>query len=148
LIASVCSTNHLEAHATVLAADGRSVDLELAPARSCEGCKGLCLWSLQRRPSRLSVSPNQTIGGLMPGDELILRVPSAAVLRAALIAYGLPLLSLLTGAATLGAGGDDRGAVLGAVLGLALGVPLGRRLQRKLVSRLAIQLSLPPREES
>ncbi len=132
----------LTARATVRAASPARLDLELAPAQPCAGCKGLCLWSLRRRPARIVV-PNRT-GHARPGDQLLLSVSAQGLLKAALIAYGLPLLSMLAGAMLLGTGGSDGLAVLGALLGLLIGLPAGARLQRGLIGRLVNESTVEP----
>ena len=91
---------------------------------------------MNRRPSRLSI-PSRGARA-RPGDQLRLSVPARAVLQAALLAYGLPLLTLLAGAVLLGSGGSDLRAVVGAVLGLLIGLPLGRHLQRAIFARLVL----------
>lgn len=60
------------------------------------------------------------------GDFVIVGVEEQALIRSALLVYGVPLLALLAGAiiASLGWGGPQRdiSAVIGAVLGLAVGL--------------------------
>ena len=135
-LGSCHSPDHLHARARVCAVSGDKLELELQRARPCAGCQGLCLWSMNRRPTRVSVPA----GGAQarPGDELRLSVPARAVLQAALLAYGIPLLTLLAGAVLLGSGRSDLHAVAGATLGLLVGLPLGRRLQRAIFARLLL----------
>jgi len=58
------------------------------------------------------------------GQHVIVTVPSGAVRRGALIAYGVPLLLLLIGAFVgLGVAGD-LGAAVGSVAGLAASLPI------------------------
>jgi positive regulator of sigma E activity len=76
--------------------------------------------------------------GVRPGDQLRLSVPARAVLQAAVLAYGIPLLTLLAGAVLLGFGESDLHALAGAILGLAVGMPLGRRLQQGIFGRLML----------
>ena len=113
------------------------VEVELQPGTPCAGCKGLCLWTLNRRRTRLTL--RRDTGTLKPGDALSLSVPGRALLQAALLAYGLPLLAMLAGALLLGLSGSDGRAVLGAGLGLLIGLPLGRRLQHGVLGKLALQ---------
>ena len=135
---SPCSNqDRLHARATVCGGDQQALELELLPARPCEGCQGLCLWAMNRRPTRL-VLPRGA-NRVAPGDELLLSVPARAILHAALLAYGVPLLAMLGGALLLGLGGADGRAVLGALLGLAAGLPLGRLWQRRILADLVAQ---------
>ena len=88
----------MTASAVVVAArsDGR-VDLEFAPARSCAGCAGTCLWKrLQNaRIDRLPVA-----AALEPGTEVSVAIPARRLLVASALLYGLPLVAILAGAAT------------------------------------------------
>ncbi len=132
-----CHTqSRLQARATVRAVRGDILDLELEPASPCSGCQGLCRWSLNRRPTQLTVPSGRA--SVRPGDQLRLSVPARAVLQAAVLAYGIPLLTLLGGAVLFGFGKSDLHALAGAILGLAVGLPLGRRLQRTIFGCLVL----------
>lgn len=134
--ASTCAnSNRLEAQAIVRDAGSDWLELELDRATPCAGCSGLCLWSLRRRPTNIRVRNGNR--RFMAGEHLILRVPAALVLKAAMLAYGLPLLSMCIGAILMGLGRSDASAVLGALLGLAIGIPLSSRLQRRVVHQIA-----------
>lgn len=63
-------------------------------------------------------------------DQVLIAVPDEIILRASLIAYGLPLLGMLAGtfaAASWLPGNGDLASVLGAAAGLLLGYALVRR---------------------
>lgn len=81
--------------------------------------------------SRMYRLPNHI--GAAVGDHVVVSVAEGAVLRAALLAYLLPLLLMLTGAAigtvTMH---DDVVALAGAGIGLLVGLGLLRRKQRHL----------------
>ncbi|MEN3110088.1 SoxR reducing system RseC family protein [Uliginosibacterium paludis] len=65
-----------------------------------------------------------------PGDRVLIDIPEGAALRAAMLAYGLPLCGTVLGAiAGFAAGGSDMASLAGAAAGLLLafaGVRLGR----------------------
>jgi len=92
------------------------------------GCRGGLLGALTGRPRLLEVDrgPHE----LAVGDPVRVAIPAAAINRAAVIVYGIPLTGLLLGAAAgafvLPAWGDAA-AVIGAVAGFAGGVVLARR---------------------
>jgi sigma-E factor negative regulatory protein RseC len=71
------------------------------------------------------------------GDEITVAVPDAAVLAAAFVAYLLPLLGLLAGAAVAASTGmGDPEVALGAALGLVAGIVLARWQSGRLTAHL------------
>ncbi|MGF1547365.1 MAG: SoxR reducing system RseC family protein [Thiotrichales bacterium] len=65
------------------------------------------------------------------GDELVLELPQARLLQAALLAYLLPAALAVAGAALAGLiAGGDRAAALGAGLGVVAGLAIARRSSR------------------
>ena len=65
---------------------------------------------------------------LAPGDVVELRLPAAALLRAALLAYGLPLAGLLLGASSAAlTGAGELVTVTAAGVGMLAGVLAARR---------------------
>lgn len=71
------------------------------------------------------------------GDEVMLAIDEAALLRASLLVYAVPLLLLVVGA-VVGhqvSGGQDVAAMFGAVAGLGVGLVLARRAQRTSAER-------------
>lgn len=58
--------------------------------------------------------------GAQVGDKVNISIEAGSVRHAANLAYGVPLVALVVGAALGGAAGRDEGAILGAVLGLVL----------------------------
>jgi sigma-E factor negative regulatory protein RseC len=99
------------------------------------GCGVSALGKLLRRQGRAWQVMNTA--GAAVGDEITVGVPDAAVLAAAVLAYLLPLLGLLAGAAIAAstATGDSQVA-LGGGLGLALGIVLARWQSVRLTARL------------
>lgn len=78
--------------------------------------------------------------GAAPGDHVFVRIDEGATLRAAVIAYVLPVLSLLLGAIagnTIGDGGNgDVATALGALCGFALGVLSALTLRNTGIGRI------------
>lgn len=94
-----------------------------------KGCgAGLLTGAGQSRLIDVSVAPGLD---LKPGDEVRLTLAPSHLLRAAILAYGLPLLGVLLAlgiAWSLNHGIDDRFAVALAMGGLLTGTLLGRHL--------------------
>ncbi|EIC22641.1 SoxR reducing system RseC family protein [Thiorhodovibrio frisius] len=93
----------IEEQAIVIAVDDRFAEVEPQRRATCDHCgvKGACGTSLidrflGRRPVRLRVT--NAIGARV-GERVILGVADAVLLRAAVVAYLVPLLGLLLGAA-------------------------------------------------
>lgn len=117
-----------ESDGVVISVDGDMALIQVTPvASSCGKCgdKGGCGKS-QAAPSRYTVR-NRI--GARPGDAVIVAVPEGAVLKAAMLAYLLPLLFVFVGAA-IGSAWDSEGiaTVAGAAIGLAGGLILPRIL--------------------
>jgi sigma-E factor negative regulatory protein RseC len=108
------------------------------------GARGSCgvsaLGKLLRRPGRTWKVAN-TLGAAV-GDEITVGVPDAALLAAAFLAYLLPALSLLAGAAVAAATAtSDFRIALGAGLGLVAGIVVARWRSRRLAARLTPEIS-------
>jgi sigma-E factor negative regulatory protein RseC len=127
----------IEEQAIVVGVERDHVLLEIIRSNPCglcgqtRGC-GVSIWGrlLGHRNSVLRVS-NQI--NAQAGDSVIVGVDEKALLLSSLTAYGVPLLLLLVGAASLGAfvpssGNADANALLGAGIGLVLGLFLVRGL--------------------
>lgn len=115
---------------TVVRAAGAEIDVELTPAAGCPGCRGLCMWRLERRAEKLVIP---AAGDLEPGDRVLVTLPDRYVLRGAMLLHGLPLAALLGGALVGAAlGGSDAAAVAGAVLGVAAALGATPRLRARL----------------
>lgn len=96
------------------------------------GC-GSHLLNEALRPQRMNSYRLMNGIGARIGDAVMISVPEGAVLRVALLAYLLPVLCLIVGAA-IGTSvyGEDRFALAGAVIGLMTGLLLLRLLQPRL----------------
>lgn len=113
-------------------ADGRVNILVAEPIRCArcaagKGC-GAGLRLAGNQPVEIDIDlPGGVV--LRAGDAVELRIDSRYLLKAALLAYGLPLLSLLVfvGGASLGGVESDAVVVACGVAGLVSGLALGRR---------------------
>ena len=87
--------------ARVIRRDGRRIELELQRASACgdcelsQGCGTGALGRLLGKRSRPLVI--ETEQDCEAGDLVVLAIPEAALVRASLLLYGLPLLGLLLG---------------------------------------------------
>lgn len=104
------------------------------------GCQGGVLGQVFSSKPRLFRIANRI--GAIPGDRVVVAVAEGATLRAALLAYVLPVLSILLGAAAgtaLGeaAGNNDASTAMGALAGLAIGVLAGLTLRRARIGKIA-----------
>ena len=80
--------------------------------------------------------PEREAGGFVEGERVVVGVAESALLKAALTAYGLPLLSaLLGGGLAQGRYGEDGAAMLGVLAGFAIGFALARMIARQLAAR-------------
>ena len=97
-----------------------------------QGCGGGLLGKLVGN-RRIEIEVEHQIEGLAAGDAVVIGFPEATLLRGSLLAYGLPMLCLLVGAA-LGSWliGGFVAAALGGVGGIAAGWLLARTLSAKM----------------
>jgi len=93
----------------------------------CAGCKG-CEQGLMSKNELLTV-----FGKADVGDTVRVRIPENKTLRAALMAYGLPLVLLLAGLfIASNAGLSDGLTLLCSVAGLVLGYGISKLIEAKL----------------
>lgn len=92
----------IEEHAIVTSVEAGIAEVEIMRRSTCNACNarsgcGVSLLDqvLGRRPQRLLLTNKIAARA---GDEVIIGMPEAALLKAALAAYMLPLAGLLTGA--------------------------------------------------
>lgn len=108
------ATRSREEEGTVLAVHGDVAEVLLRRSRFCEGCGSCCV--VVDSDTMLAEADNPV--GAEKGDRVIVDLPAAKSIRAALILYGVPLLAFLIG--------YGLGALLGAaVFGGGYAVPLG-----------------------
>lgn len=126
----------LETRATVVQLDGYNALVEADHVSSCEQCSGKgCsssklgqLFCSTPRQFQVENSINAKVG-----DDVLVAVAEGVVLRGIGLAYLLPLLLLLAGAAlgSLSAGApeqQDGYALMGALLGLVIGFVLSKQI--------------------
>lgn len=147
----------MESVAKVIRLDGLYIVLEVAPVVSgCGRCHeaggcGSGLLNKSLRPQWLNTYRLPNLVGATVGDRVILSIQEGAVLRAALMAYLLPVLLLIAGAAVGTAFSDaELTALLGASAGLVLGVLILRLAQSRLAGSgggfMAMQLEKMPKD--
>ncbi len=118
----------------ICAIDESRITVEVRSAISCKRCAagngcgaGIFQSNNNQREIRLR-KPEGLSAGV--GDRVELSIESRSILRAAVLAYGLPLISMLSTLAIVHSLPVKIGeplAVLMAILGLTLGVFVGRR---------------------
>jgi sigma-E factor negative regulatory protein RseC len=117
-----------ETEAVVVGVEGDDIWLR-SLVHQCETCADAGSCGIGKRPPPLQRLPNTV--GARPGDVVIVTVASGAVLRAATLAYLLPLvLALIAAALGLRLGGDAA-ALGGLVGGLLVGWLVARRWGRR-----------------
>jgi|GEM_PF-2809010 len=119
----------IENRGRVVAVSGGIAEVH-AEARSCGSCKG-CLSGRLGDAKPLESVFFYPAAELKPGDEVTLTLPESALATGALLAYLLPVLTLLVGA-LIGNTYGDALAGCGAAAGLAIGLGLTRWLSRRL----------------
>lgn len=129
------SARWIEQSARVVSVDPEGARVEPVEPGGCGTCGGNGCGArrlaevFSRKPRNFLVDHRLS---LAPGDRVVVGVPEGAVLRAAAVSYGLPLLLLLGGAL---AGdhwiGGDSGAFAGMLAGVVLAVCVPRRGMRR-----------------
>jgi sigma-E factor negative regulatory protein RseC len=122
-----------EARVLAIAAGRERATVSVDPALVCARCAagrgcGAGLFGQRRRPAVIEAKVAAGIT-LSPGDRVRLEFLASELVRAAWLAYGLPLAGLLVAVlvATRVAPGNDLAAVAWAALGLLAGAWYGRR---------------------
>ena len=134
-----------EVEAVVVSVEGDVVVIETGPrASGCGRCNepGGCGGSLLNLKTNAATRRYRVDNSIKArsGDRVLLCAPEGAVLKAALITYGIPLLLMLAGAAAgMWFDGSDAAALTGAVAGLAMAVA---SLRSRMAKRWEPNLSL------
>ncbi len=125
-----------ERTARVVAVGAAEVWLVPEPPAACAGCAAGAGCGIGRRARDQSEPPiaaaiaaeaGLVAADLRPGHRVVIGVPEAALLGAAVTVYLVPLGALIAGALALDAlGAGDAGAALGAAVGLAFGLLVAR----------------------
>lgn len=116
----------------VLRVEGAVAWVECArgtPCAICPGALGCDAARFAGPASRHRLRARLQSDSIRPGAHVSVGIPPRSVLRAALLAYGLPLVALVAGALA-GEAFSAAAAVAGAVLGLLGGVALGDAASR------------------
>ena len=136
----VCELVRVRVRVTALQGHHAFAVVEQAPAcHGCGGCGAGVLSAFMTRRARHHIFHNAL--GARVGDHVQLGMAPAAVLYAALLGYGIPLMTLLLGVAAaswVGAASGaaaDAVALLGALTGLPFGMWCGRRLATRYGAR-------------
>jgi sigma-E factor negative regulatory protein RseC len=117
---------------TVVAVEGDHAWIECRRGGACAVCPGrhACEIALFSSPSRHRLRARTGGQACILGAEVVIGIPPGALVRAAVLAYGLPLAGLLTGTALGALAGtalSPAGALLGLVAGIAAATRAGRR---------------------
>jgi len=131
-----------EGIARVVSIENGQVWLEPEQKGSCGSCsssgscgsKGIGTVANRLEARRFPI-PNED--GLVLGDRVIVGVPGNALVKAALTAYGMPILTMLTGGIFVSGYGDVP-TLVGMVFGLVFGLFLARILARRLAAQGAL----------
>jgi sigma-E factor negative regulatory protein RseC len=131
----------IEEQGIVVAIEAGIAEVEIIRRSTCGACSarsgcGVSLLDrvLGRRPQRLLLVDKLKVS---PGDEVIVGIPEGALLKAAVVAYMIPLLGLLVGA-IIGdlpslSGAMDQGLpLLTGAIGFAAGLIVTRLYSRRL----------------
>jgi sigma-E factor negative regulatory protein RseC len=126
--------------ARVIRRHGNHVELELQRGSACgscelsQGCGTGAIGRLLRRRSRPLVI--ETDQDCEPGDEVQLLLPENSLVRASLLVYGLPLLTMVVAGLLASVAFDADGLVAfisagGFVVGLAMAAIYANRLEQR-----------------
>lgn len=96
------------------------------------GCGQASLATWLSRANLLRVSAPGATRRYQLDQQVVLGIDEAALAKASLLIYLLPLLFLLAGALLAGHGRPDWVAAVGAILGFVAGAALARNLSRRL----------------
>jgi len=133
------NASQVEGVARVVAAEGGTVWLEPEPTGSCSGCMSSAICGHNSGNGRRMVARRFALANdydLRVGERVVIGVSEASLLRAALTAYGLPLLVMLGAGITAQAlGAGDGASALVTVGGLGAGLLLVRLVAGKLSAR-------------
>lgn len=144
--ATQLATSSVEGIARVVRVAGEQVWLEPEQTTSCGHCASSASCGTReaagmgtvtsRLQARRFLLDNPGGQGFTEGDRLVVGVSERALLKAALTAYGLPLLfALVTASIVQGLYGEDATTMLGMLGGLALGLLAARLNARRLAAR-------------
>ena len=140
-------------NAVVTACFEGKVEVELVRASACNHCEvsqgcgtGALGRLLGKRTRPLTIDTEQT---LKPGDRLLLGLSEAALVKASLLVYVVPLLAMVgTGLLAALAGLNEAWVALSSVAGFALGFKYasirGRRLEADRLAPYIVEIRVNP----
>ncbi len=128
--------------AVVVSTDGESAKVQLQHISACEACGSSMICFPES--GRLPTIDARNQAGAAVGDTVMLQREESPRIAASLIVFGLPVATLLAGAATGGISGSDTqgGAVVGGIVGLALGILLVRLINQLVRRRSSLKPSI------
>jgi positive regulator of sigma E activity len=137
----VASRRCLTANGRVTRCQAGVVEIELGAPVGCPGCNGACSWRALRESQRVALA---TARHFTAGEAVVVALPERLLMAGVLLLHGLPLSSLLLGAAAgFAVGGSDLATAAGAIAGVALAWPtaagLRRRLERQVVAEITVR---------
>ena len=124
----------IEGFARVVVVEAGRIWLEPEPTSGCGTCSSIGLCSIGKdalSARKLAARRFQLPGdlGLRVGERVVVGIRDDALVKGAMTAFGVPLVTLLTGGiAGQELGGGDNMAALGAVIGLVIGLVVARVL--------------------
>jgi sigma-E factor negative regulatory protein RseC len=128
----------IEGFARVVAADGRVAVLEPEQGTSCGHCASAAACGAKAGPNWLQARRFKIVNddGLTVGERVVVGIPEGTVLKGAMVAYGLPLVTMMAGGITAQQmGGGDGAAAAATLVGLVLGLLIARLLAGRLSAR-------------
>lgn len=128
----------IEGVARVIAVDGDQAWLEPEQTTACGSCHSASVCGAKPGSPRLVARRFAMANDhdFQVGDRIVVGTPEESVRRAALTAYGIPLLCMLVAGVTVQKlGGGDLEAALATLAGLAAGLGLVGLRSRRLASR-------------
>lgn len=132
--------------AIVLRMEGRAAIVKVGAGGGCGRCAeaGGCGSDVLGKlfGGRCTTYAVETDRRLSAGEEVDVAVRPRAALQAAAVAYGVPLLTLMGGAA-LGATVGDTQAVVGALAGLLSGMVLAAFVARRMAAAFSVRVVEP-----
>lgn len=119
----------VEGFARVVAVQGGDIVLEPEQTTACGHCVSSTVCGIGSNASRIHARRFTMVNtmGLGIGDRVVVGVSESSLLRASIVAYGLPLVAMLTGMIVgQQSTGEDVWAMAGAAAGLAIGLVVAR----------------------
>ncbi|MEY4591545.1 MAG: hypothetical protein RIR18_440 [Pseudomonadota bacterium] len=158
-VTSVTHSDLVQGIAKVVGVDGNTVWLEPEQTSSCGHCAsssscssghqsdgsteaekgGMGTITSRLHTRRFQITQPKALGTLLLGDRIIVGIESGSLLKAAMTAYGLPLLTaLIAGSIAQEQFAQDAMTMLGTALGLTTGMVIAHFSAKRLKSQGAL----------